>query len=249
MSSHGQTAENSSAAEQVSTVRAKRIASENDDPDLRWFLECGDSTLGAKGTTGGIISALEHGGHAGGVPNTDLYSDEQVGWGRNVYGAVEKTRWLASAWHALTPASQRILLAYYAKPQAAHRSDEGFGARDRFVEGSDGVTGRHGATRTGVEALLGEFASLAFALCADPAKLALACQEPDPTKANKKGLVVVDRDRQSQRRKVRAEAIKVAREASELAHREWSESKAGADKMRTRSQRGSTPGIHVPVRE
>lgn len=229
---------NASTAERVSTVRSKPSKQEHEDADLRWFLECGDSVLGARGTLGGIISALEHGGHgSGGVPNTDLYTDQQVGWGRHVFGEVERHRWLATAWHALTDRSKGVLGTYYSKPRAEFRSDEGFGARDRFVEGSDGATGRHGATRTGVEALLGEFASLAFELCSDPAKLLVACREPDPTKTNKGGLVVTDRDLQAQRRKLRADAIKLARAASEEAHREWAESKAAADPMRKRAQR------------
>jgi len=207
------------------------------DPDLSWYLECGDSALGKRGTLGGIVSVLEHGGHPDGNPSTDLYSDEQIGWARHVYGSVEKHRWLTAAWNALTPETQRILLAQYAPPPAEFRSDEGFGARDRFIEGKEGVAGEHNPTRTGVEALLGELACLALLLCEDPGKLLIACRDAEPTKTNKAGLVVVDRERQAQRAKVRAQALQVARAASERAHQEWAESKAGADPMRTRNQR------------
>jgi len=62
------------------------------DQDLAWLLTCGGSAMGERGTLGGIVAALEHGGHLGGVPNTDLYTDQQIGWGKSVYGDVEKLR-------------------------------------------------------------------------------------------------------------------------------------------------------------
>jgi hypothetical protein len=193
--------------------------------------------LGERGTLGGIISALEHGGCGGGTPSTDLYTDLQVGWGRNVYGDVERHRWLSAAWHALTPRSKGVLMARYSPPPAEFRSDEGFGARDRFVEGSDGARGKHAGLRTGVEALLGEYACLALILCPDAGKLLVACREAVPVKTNRAGLAVVDREKQTQRGKVRREALAAAELASTEAHAEWAESKAGADPMRTRGQR------------
>lgn len=214
--------------------------------DLSWYLGCGSAAMSERGTLAGVICALEHGGHGGGTPNTDLYSDEQVGWGRSVYGSVEKHRWLTSAWNALTPETQGVLLARYAPSPAEFRSDEGFGARDRFVEGSDSGVGKHRQVRTGVEAGLGEYACLAILLCSDPGKLLIACREGAPTKANRAGLVVVDRELQKQRSKVRGEALVAARRASEKAHAEWSESKAGADPMRTRNQRVKVGAVHVP---
>lgn len=238
-----------SSAERVSTERIytgvpvhsdrKSRARTGLDPDLSWYLECGDSALGKRGTLGGVVAVLEHGGQPGGIPNTDIYTDGQLGWGRNGtgIGEVERHRWLESAFLALSHETQGVLLARYAPPPAEFRSDEGFGARDRFVEGSDGATGKHAPTRTGVEAGLGEYACLALLICEDPGKLLIACREATPTKTNKAGLVVVDRERQKQRAKLRGDALEVARVASEKAHAEWSESKAGADPMRTRRQR------------
>jgi hypothetical protein len=224
------------------------------DPDLVSFLECGGYWLGEKGTLGGIIAQLERGGVGGGMPNTDPYKDAQVGWGRNgdTIGLVEKHRWLSTAWLALTHESQRVLLARCAPPPAEFRSDEGYGARDKYVEGSHPVgprpiqaIGKRGkpikqkqfeaqlerweraasrisaaASRTSVDAELGEFATLAIMLCPTPDKLLQACSSPN--KGN---------------RELRETAIKVAKAASELAHAEWLESKTGADPARTRAQR------------
>ncbi len=233
---------------------SKRRARTGIDEDLAWFLECGGYVLGEKGTLGGIISQLERGGVGGGVPNTDPYKDAQIGWGRTgeSIGQVERHRWLSTAWLALTAQSQGVLLARYAPPPAEFRSDEGYGARDKFVEGSHPIgprpvqsIGKRGkpvkqkqfdaqlsrwqvaadrisaaARRTSVDSTLGELATLAILLCAVPEKLLAACQ--DPKKGN---------------RKLREEALKTAKSASEAAHAEWAESKAGADPARTRRQR------------
>lgn len=249
-----------SSAERISTERIHtaipgkggRRARVGLDEDLAWFLECSGSAMGERGTLGGIVSALEHGGHAGGVPNTDLYTDAQIGWGRNVFGDVERHRWLLTAWNALTPETQGVLLARYMPPMAKFRTDEGYGAREKFVKGSppagekpEQPVGKRGkpirekqylarlarwqrtsarisraAQRTGVESVLGDWASLAFALSPSPEKLFVACR--DPKRANSD---------------VRDAAMKLAKEASEKAHAEWAESKAGADPMRTRLQR------------
>lgn len=222
------------------------------DEDLAWFLECGGVALGERGTMAGIVNALELGGHAGGVPKTDLYDDAQIGWGRHMYGEVERHRWLLTAWNALTPKTQRILLARYSPPPANFRSDQGYGAREKWIEGAgpggakpQQPIGKRGkpirekqfkarlarwqrasarvakeSRRTGVEAVLGDLAMLAFAVCANPEKLFLACR--DPKKAN---------------REIRDAALKAARVASEEAHTEWAESKTGADPMRKRSER------------
>ncbi len=136
--------------QKASTERVSvSVVTTDHDEDLMWFLTCGGSAMGERGTLGGIVAALEHGGQAGGVPNTDLYSDQQVGWGKSVYGDVEKHRWLSAAWLALSAVSQGVLLARYTAPRAQYRGDDGYGAKDRYVEGSDHsvTTGR--GTRTG----------------------------------------------------------------------------------------------------
>ncbi len=224
------------------------------DPDLVTLLECGGYWLGEKGTLGGIIAQLERGGPGGGMPNTDPYKDAQVGWGRtgDTIGQVEKLRWLHTAWFALTAESQRVLLARCAQLPAEFRNDEGYGARDKFVEGKHPVgerpiqeIGKRGqpikrkqfearlarwqreasrisaaATRTSVDAQLGEYATLAIMLCAAPDKLLEACR--NPKKAN---------------RETRSSALAAAHEATEKAHAEWIESKSGADPARSRAQR------------
>jgi hypothetical protein len=218
----------------------KRMASEKSaadfDDDLAWFLTCGDAAMGKRGTLGGIVSALEHGGHPGGVPNTDLYTDQQVGWGKSVYGDVEKHRWLERAWLALSDESKATLAARYTAPRARFRGDEGYGARDRYVEGSDHsvTTGR--GTRAGT-ILLGDLAGLAFALTDKPEQLFLACVEPSPIKLDAKGNATINRELEKGRRQLRNKTLKAAETASAVAHAEWAESKAGADPMRRRAER------------
>lgn len=247
-------AEQKSSAEQVSTepiAKPKRIRLErtDHDPDLEWFLGSSESAMGAKGTLAGVIGQCER-GSVGGSGTLDgvgsyihPYTDQQLGFGRWVSGDVERHRWLSAAWHALTSRSRTILLCRYSAASAELREDEGYGARDRFVEGSDRREGQHGRGRTGTIRLQ-EVAGLAFMLADNPGALLLACREPDPVHV-RKGLVVVNRALQAQRARVRSEAIKAARAVSLEAHAEWFESKAGADPMRTMGQRtgrGSKPG-------
>ena len=245
--SSGQTAE--TAIELNSGVRARRSVADH-DLDLEWLLCSSESAMGAKGTLAGVVGQCER-GSVGGSGTLDRagsyihpYTDQQLGFGRWVAGDVEKTRWLSSAWHALTRQSQQVLLARYAAPPAEFREDEGYGAKTRYVAGSDRRDGEHGLARTGVGRLQ-EVASLAFLLTDNPAALLLACREPDPVVV-RKGLVVVNRTLQAHRTKIRGEAMKLARAASEEAHAEWAESKAGADPMRSMLQRvgrGSKPGV------
>jgi len=229
------------------------------DEDLAWFLECGGAVLGEKGTLGGIIAQLERGGVGGGMPNTDPYKDEQIGWGRTggTIGQVERHRWLTTAWLALTPESQRVLLARYATPPADYRSDEGYGARDKYVEGAHPVgprpmqaIGKSGkpVKRKQFEARLQRWQREADRISAaarrtsvnaelgEFATLAIMlCAHPgkladacaSPGKAN---------------RELRKTALDAAKAASEKAHAEWSESKRGADPARTREQRVKVGG-------
>jgi hypothetical protein len=208
------------------------------DGDLAWLLTCGGSAMGERGTLGGIVSALEHGGHPGGVPNTDLYTDQQIGWGKSVYGDVEKHRWLLGAWLRLATTTQSVLLARYTAPRARYRGDAGYGAQDRYVEGSDhSIKATKDGTRTGTALLLGDLAGLAFALTDKPEQLFLACIEPSPIKLDKKGNATINRELEKGRRQLRGHALKTAAAASAAAHAEWAESKAGADPMRKRSER------------
>jgi hypothetical protein len=138
--------------------------SEAFDDDLEWLIVAGDSALGERGSMGGVIAQLEHGGPFTGVPNTDLYTDQQVGFGHTVVGLVEKHRWLSTAWRALPhDARGRLPFCYRALP-AALRGDQ--------------VTG----SRSGAEAQLGRYAALAFQLTDEPAALLEACRQPQQGK-------------------------------------------------------------------
>jgi len=134
------------------------------DDDLEWLLVAGDSAMGAKGTMGGVVAVLEHGGQISGIPNTDIYSDQQVGFGKTVLGLVEKHRWLIGAWRTLPLEARGVLALCYHAPRAEHRADE--------------VTGN----RSGAEAQLGRYAALAFHLTDEPGQLLEACRQPSKGK-------------------------------------------------------------------
>src|SRR5688572_24475516 len=127
---------------------------------LEWLLVSGDAATGARGTMGGVVARLEHGGQFTGVPETDIYSDQQIGWGKTVVGLVEKRRWLMGAWFSLPADSQGRLALCYNAPRAEHRSDE--------------VTHHH----SGLAAQLGRYAALAFHLTDEPGSLLEACRQP-----------------------------------------------------------------------
>jgi hypothetical protein len=219
------------------SVRARRHRTES-DPDLSWLVECSASAMGAKGTLAGVIAQCER-GSVGGTSGLDdsgsfahKFTDEQLGLGSHVFGSVEKCRWLWSAWCKCSVRTRNVLLAYYEPIRSELRSDSGFGAKDRWVEGSDQPHGQHGQVRTGVEAKLGEHANLAFALARDPARLLLACREPEPMRKGK-----VNVEEAKRRRVVVADAIKTARVESEMAHKEWFSHKNQTAPMRNTAQR------------
>ncbi len=275
---------NQCAVEQVSAApsthhrrrRQPRKSAPDFDPDLEWFIGCGEAALGARGTLAGVISQCER-GSVGGSGTLDAagsyehpYTDQQLGFGRVVNGEVERHRWLATAWHATTEKTRNVLLARYTPEAAEFRSDEGFGAQERYLEHEDPwgpapvqPLGKRGkpvqvrqhearvarwersrqrvqsqARRTNIAMQLGELAGLALMLADNPATLMVACHDPDPMQL-RKGETVVNRSLQGQRHKTISEALAVALEASLAAHREWRESKDGADPMRTNRERGS----------
>lgn len=129
-------------------------------PDIEWFLIAGDSAMGERGSLGGVIAQLEHGGPFTGVPSSDLYSDQQLGWKTHMVGLVERHRWLSGAWSAVDRLTQGTLALCYQAPRAEHRSDE--------------ITHHH----SGLAAQLGRYAALAFHLTEEPGALLEACRQP-----------------------------------------------------------------------
>lgn len=211
--------------------RTRRAPEEHFDSDLEWFRLMGDSAMGERGTLAGTIAQLEHGGPFTGVPSSDLYDDQQLGWGKTVVGLVEKHRWLTDAWALCSRECRVDLDLRYTAPPANLRSDEGFGARDTCPTVED-ITklGAHETgkptffhIRRGTEAQLGEFAALAFRHCENPAKLMLACLDPQKGKHSR----------------VIGAAVKKAKEVSSARHREWREAKEQASGPRKTSQRRS----------
>lgn len=229
----------------------KAVAS---DPDLEWLVQSGDSALGARGTLAGIISQIERGsvGGSSGLDAAGCYSHNftekqlgRMGYGQAGIGDIERHRWLIAAWHRLPAALRGVLLVRYNAPRAEFRSDGGFGPKDKWVEGGDARPGSLPSHRTGVEALLGEFAGLCFAMVDDATKLLLACQDPQPhlkrkdgnTVVNKDGTVAINRSLEAERRKTRSEILKLARAADQEAHRCWAEEKARGAGPRKRVDR------------
>lgn len=220
------------------------------DGDLEWLLMCGAVAMGERGTLAGTISAIESGGGGSGRLGEDgsyihTYTDQQIGMGSFGAGDVERHRWLSGAWNALPERTRDILGRCYLAPRSDHRGDAGYGARDRWIKEQDAHPGSHPQHRTGIEAQLGEYARLAFDLCPNPALLAVACFEPQPLHKSGVRQGQVNREEASRRGKVIRDSLKRAREASQIAHHEWSEAKAKAAPMRAARDRRTALPVHV----
>jgi hypothetical protein len=88
--------------------------------DIEWWITCGAAALGEQGTSGQLIEALKRGRKdcASGVPNTDLYSDRQVGFGAwRGRGLVQRSRRCRAIWNTLKREHQEALMARYASRQ------------------------------------------------------------------------------------------------------------------------------------
>jgi hypothetical protein len=83
------------------------------DRDLQFLLNEAPVELGERSILAGQIATLERGGASPGVPNTDLYSDLQLGWGKHLVGTIERARRLTRVWVKLSPETQRVLSAHY----------------------------------------------------------------------------------------------------------------------------------------
>lgn len=202
--------------------------SETFDEDLEWFLVAGSSAMRERGTLGAVINVLELGGvDRGGVPNTDLYSDAQVGFGKHVVGEIERYRWLSWLWLALDRKTQAVLLACYVAPRAEFRADAGFGARDtspRVEETKRGgvqsnAYGRHGESGPpGASEAFGELAGLVFWSAERPERITAALWA---LRERDKG------GRHADARRLLKAELKAAREAATEAHKVWRENKTG----------------------
>lgn len=218
----------------------KRNGSQDFDDDLEWLLLSGAVAMRERGTIAGVINALECGGpsEGGSLDESGAYihpfTDQQLGTGRCVKGEIEKFRWLMSAWLACSENTRGKLMLRHMAPRAAFRSDEGFGAKDRYVEGSDGKCGTHKPTRTGVESHLAELAAVALAVYDKPAELLLACHNHTGD-ASKVG--PTSSGKQAGYGRTIRRARKVAEEALAPCWAEWFESKARADPMRLPRER------------
>jgi hypothetical protein len=220
------------------------------DGDLEWLLMCGAAAMGERGTTGGVINAIESGGGGSGRLGEDgsyihAYTDQQLGTGSFGAGDIERHRWLLGAWSALPNRTRAILQRCYLAPRSDQRSDSGYGAQDRWIKEEDFRSGSHAQNRTNIEAQLGEYARLAADLCPNPAYLAVACFEPQPLHGSGLRQGQVNREETKRRRQAIRQALKLAQDAAASAHREWSVAKGAAAPMRaTRDRRAALPA-HV----
>ena len=82
------------------------------DPRINWLLNIAPAELGSKGTLGGVISVLEHGGEISGVPNTCPFSDYALGWCVGDSPAEKWRKW-APVWFGVSRETQAVLLAHY----------------------------------------------------------------------------------------------------------------------------------------
>jgi hypothetical protein len=230
------------AAERVSVVAL--------DGDLEWLLMCGAAAMGERGTTGGVINAIESGGGGSGRLGEDgsyihAYTDQQLGTGSFGAGDVERHRWLNGAWLSLPERTRYILQRCYLAPRSDLRSDAGYGARDRWIKEQDFRSGSHPQHRTNVEAQLGEYARLAADLCADAAYLAVACFEPEPLHLSGAREGQVNREESKRRRRAVRTALKLAQQASVQAHEQWAAAKASAAPMRATRERRALLTPHL----
>lgn len=95
------------------------------NPDIDWLLQASESALGFRGTLASCQAQLELGGRPTGLPNTDLYGDQVLGWGNHLEGSVERHRRAMAIWRRVPEPHQQILIAYYGTPQAPTDKDSG----------------------------------------------------------------------------------------------------------------------------
>lgn len=147
---------------QTTTPPKTRIAAEFDD-DIAWYIQCSASALGERGTLGAAIAMMKRGSVASsGVPNSDLYSDRQVGWSENgpILGDIERARRLDKVWRRVPREHQHVLLVRYT-------------TRSEWPPG--------------VEAWLGPLCGVALLCAPDPAKLLKACE--NASEGNSKAVI------------------------------------------------------------
>lgn len=99
--------------------------------DIEWFIRCGSVAQGERGTASALLEMLKHGRPTGasGVPNTDLYSNRQIGWAEPsrdggaprpmAEGEIARARRCLEVWRKLSPASREVLLGRYDSRQWA----------------------------------------------------------------------------------------------------------------------------------
>jgi len=216
---------------------------------LEWLILCGDAAMGMIGTLAGVVSQIER-GSVGGSGRLDRvgsyihpYTDLQLGVGAAAIGDVELHRHLSAAWGIVRPATRRRLTLRYSAPRAEYRADHGFGAKDRYVEGSDGRTGQHAPTRTGIDpdTEFGQYAALAFELCDNPAQLLIALVEPNPIRKGK-----TNKAEQKRRQALVQECLRRAQVVDAEDHAEWYAAKARVPALRTFEQRIGRKRTEMP---
>lgn len=174
------------------------------DRDIEWLMHRAPSALGERGTFNAVINIAQQGSIGpSGVPNVDLYSDEQLGWGetpdgerRHSVGEIARARRLQGAWARLPKATQDRLTVRYAT-----RSEWPAGVQGHF----------------------GQLAGLALYLAPNPSKVIKACSNSSTTTA--KALIVGTLRRAE---KANLKAHEEWRQALRAQYRAWAEAWAQA---------------------
>jgi hypothetical protein len=81
------------------------------NPAIHWLLNVSGEELGAKGNLGGVVHQIEK-GCAGGDPNTDPYSNYQMGWCAGDSPGDKWRKW-SPVWFLLPLPTQAVLCAHY----------------------------------------------------------------------------------------------------------------------------------------
>ena len=91
------------------------MAKPNYNAEIEWFIRCGSVALGERGTSAALLEMLKNGRPTGasGVPNSDLYSDQQLGWGRFTDGTIERANRCLAIWRKLPLKTREVLRARY----------------------------------------------------------------------------------------------------------------------------------------
>lgn len=133
--------------------------------ELDWYVTQRDAACGVRSSLGGQIAALERGGAAG-TPNSDPYTDGQVGMGPVRVRAFTLDRRIGPRWGRLSHAHRGVLVCYYlGRAQGSEDVQERARTVARVTHGYDSAR----KFPIGVEGLFAPFAAIVMVIDAERA--------------------------------------------------------------------------------